>query len=55
MPCKLEFPTPKNVYNYIIKRKCGADFRLSSRRLWKDLNNNKRCDTPHLDSMRYAH
>ena len=38
-----------------IKRKCGVDFRLSSRRLWKDLEENKRYNAPHLDSMRCMH
>ena len=32
-----------------IQRKCGADFRLSYRRLWKDLIGNKRHNTPHSD------
>ena len=32
-----------------IQRKCGADFRLSYRRLWKDLVENKRHNTPHSD------
>ena len=35
-----------------IKRKCGVDFRLFNRRLWKDLCKNKRYNAPHLDSMR---
>ena len=28
---------------------CGAEFRLSNRRLWYDLNSNKRHNTPHSD------
>ena len=31
------------------QRKCGADFRLSVRRLWKDLTRYKRHNTPHSD------
>ncbi len=38
-----------------IKRKCGVDFRLSQRRLWKYLCSNKRCNAPHLDSMGCMH
>ena len=32
-----------------IQRKCGADFRLSYRMLWKDLIGNKRHNTTHSD------
>ena len=32
-----------------IQRKCGADFRLSVRRLWKDPAIDKRHNTPHSD------
>ena len=39
---------PKEYYGYI-QRKCGADFRLSNRRLWKDLIGDKRHNTPHSD------
>ena len=31
------------------QRKCGADFRLSVRRLWKDPEQDKRHNTPHSD------
>ena len=34
-----------------INRKCGVEFRLSLRWLWKDPNENKRYNAPHLDSM----
>ena len=38
-----------------IKGKCGVDFRLFVRRLWKDLKKNKRYNAPHLDSMGYQY
>ena len=40
-------PAPKD-HRYI-QRKCGADFRLSIGRLWKDPVEEKRHNTPHSD------
>ena len=37
------------VIYFTFRFKCGADFRLSYRRLWKDLVENKRHNTPHSD------
>ena len=36
-------------YKDVIQRKCGADFRLSIGRLWKDPVEEKRHNTPHSD------
>ena len=36
---------------YYIKRKCGADFRLSEKRLWNAQLKINDYKTPHLDSM----
>ena len=43
-------PTTSNLAIYY-KRKCGDDFRLFVRRLWKDPNENKRYNAPHLYSV----
>ena len=46
---KLLSSQPQRIPDVHSKRKCGADFRLSIRRLWKDPIRNKRHNTPHSD------
>ncbi len=38
-----------SVVCFIFRFKCGVDFRLSVRRLWKDPEQDKRHNTPHSD------
>lgn len=48
-------PTSQSGYGYIHKRKCEACSRLSTRRLWKNPNENKRRQSPHLNDMGKEH